>query len=65
MLPPQLGKCAKLYEDGQNLAIKVQFPNIKDTIASDVKNLRFFINASGFVPKDFDLEHYLEVCRNN
>ena len=50
-------------KDGQNLAIKVQFPNIKDTIASDVKNLRFFINASGFVPKDFDLEHYLEVCR--
>ena len=50
-------------KDGQNLAIKVQFPNIKDTIASDVKNLRFFIKASGFVPKDFNLEHYLEVCR--
>ena len=50
-------------KDGQTLAIKVQFPNIKDTISSDIKNLRIFIRAGGFLPQGFDLDHYLEQCK--
>ena len=50
-------------KDGRVLAVKVQFPNIKDTIASDIKNLRFLIKASGFLPQGLDLEHYLGACK--
>ena len=49
-------------KQGQTLAIKVQFPNIKSAISSDVRNLRMFIKAGGFLPKGFDLDHYLGEC---
>ena len=49
-------------KEGRTLAIKVQFPNIQDTISSDIKNLNMIIKAGGFLPQGFDLDHYLEVC---
>ncbi len=52
-----------ITKDGQTLAIKVQFPNIKETISSDITNLRIFIRVGGFLPQDFDLDHYLEECK--
>ena len=44
-------------KDGQTLAIKVQFPNIKKTILSDINSLRIFIRTVGFLPQNFDLDH--------
>ena len=49
-------------KDGRTLAVKVQFPKIKDTISSDMKNLRVIFKASGILPQWLDMEHYLEEC---
>ena len=52
-----------VLRDGRKVAIKVQFPHIKKSIKSDVNNLRLMARASGMVPKDLDIEHYLEICQ--
>ena len=49
-------------QNGQRVAVKVQFPNIKSSIKSDIKNLRLLARASGMVPEGVDLDYYLEVC---
>jgi len=49
--------------DGRKVAIKIQFPNIKKSIKSDVNNLRLMAHASGMVPKNLDFEYYLGVCQ--
>ncbi len=58
-----IGQVHKAFtKDGQTLAIKVQFPNIKRTISSDLNNLRFIVKKFGIIPKEFELEHYLGIC---
>ena len=49
--------------DGRLVAIKVQFPNIKSSIKSDIDNLRMIIRLSGLTPKGVDPNYYLELCR--
>lgn len=54
---------ARLHS-GEELAIKVQFPNIANTIEGDLNLLRFFLNNSGMLPADLDLDHYIGVCKD-
>ena len=51
-------------KNGSKVAIKIQFPNIRATIKSDLKSLRFLVNKSGFLPPDFNLEHYFKLCED-
>ena len=51
-------------KNGSKVAIKIQFPNIRTTIKSDLKSLRFLVNKSGFLPPDFNLEHYFKLCED-
>lgn len=48
---------------GQKLAIKVQFPNVRQSIDSDLSNLRLLIRTTGLLPKGLDLDYYLDLCR--
>jgi len=41
--------------DGRDLAIKVQYPGVRRSIESDVKNVATLIRMSGAVPKTLDL----------
>ncbi len=52
-----------VLSDGGQVAIKIQFPNIKNSINSDINNLRFMVRASGLLPKEYDFEYYLKICR--
>lgn len=47
-------------KDGRDLAIKVQYPGIADSIDSDVKNVGVFAKMSGLLPKGFPLAPYLK-----
>lgn len=49
--------------DGRDLAIKVQYPGIRDSIDSDLRNLASLLRVSGMVPKGLDLEPLLEDAR--
>lgn len=48
---------------GPELAIKVQYPGVADSIDSDVANLGFLMRMSGLVPKGLDLDPYLAQAR--
>ncbi|WP_348647615.1 AarF/ABC1/UbiB kinase family protein [Marivita sp. S6314] len=49
--------------DGRDLAIKVQYPGIRDSIDSDLRNLASLMKLSGMMPKDMDLALFLEDAR--
>ena len=44
------------------VAIKVQFPGVKQSIDSDLATLKFIMKTSGMLPENFPLEHYLSQC---
>lgn len=49
--------------DGRDLAIKVQYPGIRQSIDSDVANVAGLLRLSGLVPKALDLAPLLEEAR--
>lgn len=50
-------------KDGRDLAIKVQYPGVAQSIDADVANVGALIKLSGLLPKGFDLAPYLEEGR--
>ena len=53
---------AKL-KDGRDLAIKVQYPGVRESIESDIKNVAILIKMSGLLPDGFVLAPYLEEAK--
>jgi predicted unusual protein kinase regulating ubiquinone biosynthesis (AarF/ABC1/UbiB family) len=41
--------------DGRDLAIKVQYPGVRDSIDSDIDNVAALLRLPGLVPRDMDL----------
>ena len=50
-------------KDGRDLAIKVQYPGVAQSIDSDVANVGALIRLSGLLPKGFTLTPYLDEAR--
>ena len=50
-------------KDGRQLAIKVQYPGVSQSIDSDVTNVGALIKLSGLLPAGFELAPYLEEAR--
>ena len=50
-------------KDGCDLALKIQYPGVADSIDSDVANVGVLINMSGLLPKGFALAPYLDEAR--
>ena len=49
--------------DGREIAVKVQYPGVADSIDSDVANVGTLIRLSGLLPAGFALAPYLEQAR--
>ena len=49
--------------DGRDLAIKVQYPGVADSIDSDVSNVGALVKLTGLLPKGFALGPYLEEAK--
>ena len=49
--------------DGRDVAVKVQYPGIRQSIDSDMRNLGMILRASNMVPDGFDLPRLLEDAR--
>jgi len=47
-----------VLKDGMEVAIKVQYPDIDQTIHSDLANLKAMLSASGVFGRHFDLDPY-------
>ncbi|GGU54302.1 ubiquinol-cytochrome c reductase [Pseudomonas laurentiana] len=50
-------------KDGQRLAIKVQYPGVRESIASDVDNVATLLSISGLLPKGSDVAPLLEEAK--
>jgi predicted unusual protein kinase regulating ubiquinone biosynthesis (AarF/ABC1/UbiB family) len=49
--------------DGRDLAIKVQYPGVRQSIDSDVRNVSALMRMSGLLPKGLDLAPLMEEAR--
>ena len=49
--------------DGQVLALKIQFPGVRQSIDSDVANLALLARTPGLVPRGLDVAPFLEQVR--
>jgi predicted unusual protein kinase regulating ubiquinone biosynthesis (AarF/ABC1/UbiB family) len=50
--------------DGQELAIKVQYPGVADSIDSDIANLGTLLRLPGLLPRGLDIAPMLEELRS-
>lgn len=49
--------------EGREVAIKVQYPGVRDSIDSDVRNVGSLLGLSGLVPKEIDLAPLMDEAR--
>jgi predicted unusual protein kinase regulating ubiquinone biosynthesis (AarF/ABC1/UbiB family) len=54
---------AKL-KTGEDIAIKVQFPNMRRTIDGDVSTLKTMVKTFGLAPDNLDIDHYASLARD-
>jgi predicted unusual protein kinase regulating ubiquinone biosynthesis (AarF/ABC1/UbiB family) len=52
-----------LHVDGRMLAIKIQYPGVRESINSDVDNVATLLRVSGLLPKTLDLQPLLEQAK--
>lgn len=50
--------------DGRDLAVKVQYPGVAQSIDSDVTNVGALVKMTGLLPKGFELAPYLDEARS-
>jgi predicted unusual protein kinase regulating ubiquinone biosynthesis (AarF/ABC1/UbiB family) len=50
-------------KDGQRLAIKVQYPGVRESISSDVDNVATLLRMSGVLPKGMDVAPLLQEAK--
>ena len=51
-------------KDGRDLAIKIQYPGVRKSIASDVNNVATLLRLSGLLPKSLDIAPLLLEAKN-
>lgn len=49
--------------DGRKLALKIQYPGVRDSIDSDIDNLASIIRLSGMIPEGVDIAPLLEETK--
>lgn len=54
---------ASLYPPSMRLAVKVQFPGVRDSISSDLNNLKWLLIAGSILPKGLYLDSTIKVMR--
>jgi len=52
-----------LTRDGQELAIKVQYPGVAKSIDSDVDNVMTLLKVAGFAPPELEIDKLLAVAK--
>lgn len=50
-------------KDGRHLALKVQYPGVRESIDSDVDNVATLLRISGLIPKTLDYKPLLEEAK--
>ena len=51
------------HDDGRKLAVKIQYPGVKDSIDSDVDNVATLLRVSGLLPASVDYKGLLQEAK--
>lgn len=51
------------YPSNFRLAVKIQFPGVRESISSDLNNLKWLLVASSILPKGLYLENTIQVMK--
>lgn len=51
------------HHDGETLAMKIQYPGVKESIDSDVKNVSSLLRLTGLIPAQLDVKPLIEEGR--
>ncbi|MDO6782943.1 AarF/ABC1/UbiB kinase family protein [Neptunomonas phycophila] len=43
-------------QDGRHIALKIQYPGVRESMDSDIANVVMLLRISGFIPKSLDIE---------
>lgn len=49
-------------DDGQHVAVKIQFPNIANSIANDLGYVKMILTAGSLLPRGLFLDRTIQVC---
>lgn len=49
--------------EGRELALKIQYPGVSDSIASDVDNIATMLRISGLLPEEADIQPFLDDAK--
>lgn len=52
------------HDNGQRLAVKVQYPGVRDSIDSDVDNVATLLKLSGLIPKSVNYQRLLDDAKH-
>jgi predicted unusual protein kinase regulating ubiquinone biosynthesis (AarF/ABC1/UbiB family) len=52
-----------ITHDGRDLAVKIQYPGVRDSIDSDVDNVATLLRVSGLLPREFDVAALLAEAK--
>ncbi len=52
-----------MTRDGEELAIKVQYPGVADSISADVDNVATLLRMSGLLPEQLDMDPLLKAAK--
>lgn len=52
-----------ILADGQRVAVKIQYPGVRESIDSDIDNVATLIRLSGLIPKTVDFEPLLQQAK--
>jgi predicted unusual protein kinase regulating ubiquinone biosynthesis (AarF/ABC1/UbiB family) len=64
MAAASIGQVHQAYHDnGRRLAVKIQYPGIRQSIDSDVDNVATLLRVSGLLPREVDYQSLLEEAK--
>ena len=52
-----------ITHDGRSLAIKVQYPGVRESIAADIDNVATLLRVSGLLPRELDVAPLLDEAK--
>jgi len=49
-------------KDGMQVAMKIQYPGVADSIDSDIENVKLLLNYTNLIPEGLYLDRAIKVC---
>jgi len=50
-----------VMKDGMQVAMKIQYPGVADSIDSDIENVKLLLNYTNLIPKGLYLDRAIKV----